>query len=157
MVNLTEQDTESTGSDTLYPTSIFDNTREYLNTYLREANECYENGLYNSCLLILEIITETLISDLYKSRNLQEKITTARGGYFRFSELVSYVTNEPSWKLPSNLEVSLLTLKSYTDSRTQNSELRAGKTDVDSIKEDVNIIFSEFVKLIDYPNFKSYA
>lgn len=145
---------EIIGSDVLYPLSIFDNTRGYLIDFSKEASECYEQGLYNSCLLMLRKITETLIVDLYESRSLQSKITNPKGDYFQLNMLIGCVTSETTWKLSKTPKTHLPKLKLYADSSAHSRRFRARKTDVDGIKEDIRIIFEEIVTLIDYSNFK---
>ena len=145
---------EILGSDSLYPLSIFDNSRDYLQTFSREASVCYDHGLYNSCLLTLRKIMETLLIDLYESKKLQSKITNSKGGYHQLQALINHAISEPAWKFTKTTREHLPRLKLYADSSAHSKRFNARKQDIDKMKEDNRIIFEELISHIDYRNFK---
>lgn len=145
---------EIRGSNSLYSLSIFDNTKPYLVAFSKEASSCYDLGFYNSCLLMLRKIMETLIIELYESKNLEAKIKTSGGDYYQLKALISAVTAEPSWKLSKTTRENLPKLKLYADSSAHSRRFNAKKDDVDGLKDNVRIIFEELVHLIDYSTYK---
>jgi len=137
-------------SNSLFPLSIFDNTRGYLIDYSKEASICYDYGLFTSCLFMLRKITETLIIELYESKNIQSNIKNARGDYFQLSDLIAAVTNEPTWKLTKITKENLPKIKLFADSSVHSKRFSAKQPDIDGLKTNVRITFEELISHIDY-------
>lgn len=139
-------------SNSLFPLSIFDNTKDYLIDYSREASICYDYGLFTSCLFMLRKITETLIIELYESNNIQSKIKNTKGDYLQLSDLIKAVTNETSWKLTKIVKENLPRIKLLADSSVHSKRFSARQSDIDGIKTNVRIAFEELISHIDYKN-----
>lgn len=139
-------------TNSLFPQSIFLNTRGYLSDFGKEACSSYDFGLYNSCLFMLRKITETLIIELYESKGIQSKIRNANGDNLQLSELIKKVTNEPTWKLTKIVKENLPKIKLLADSSIHSKRFSAKKPDIDNIKTNVRITFEELVSIIDYKN-----
>lgn len=142
-------------SNSLFPISIFNNTRGYLVEYSTEASCCYDYGLYNSCLFLIRKITETLIIELYESKGLHSKIRNTNNDYFQLSELIKAVTNEPTWKLSKIVKENLPKIKLLADSSVHSKRFSAKKPDIDDLKTNTRITFEEFINLIDYQKWNS--
>jgi hypothetical protein len=137
-------------SNSLFPLSIFDNTRRYLSDFSKEASVCYDFGLYTSCLFMLRKITETLIIELYESKGIESKIKNNKGDYFQLSDLIASATNEPSWKLTKIVKENLPKIKLLADSSVHSKRFSAKLPDIDGIKTNVRIAFEELISHIDY-------
>lgn len=137
-------------SNSLYPLSIFENTRGYLFQFAKEASSCYDLGLYNSCLFMIRKITETLIIELYESKGIQAKIKNGNGDYFQLSDLIKSVTNEPTWKLTKIVKENLPKIKLLADSSVHSKRFSAKKPDIDDFKTNVRITLEELISHIDY-------
>jgi len=142
-------------SNSLFPQSIFENTRSYLVVYAREASCCYDIGLYNPCLFVLRKITETLIIELFESKRIENKIKNGNGDYFQLSDLIRSVTNEPSWKLTKIVKENLSKIKLLADSSVHSKRFSAHKSDIDEIKTNVRIAFEELISHINYIKWNS--
>ncbi len=142
-------------SNSLFPQSIFYNTRGYLVEFAKEACTCYDFGLYNSCLFMLRKITETLIIELYESKNIQVKIKNSNSDYFQLSELIKSVTNETSWKLTKIVKENLPKIKLLADSSVHSKRFSAKKPDIDEMKTNIRITFEELISHIDYIKWNS--
>lgn len=142
-------------SDSIFPQTIFENTRGYLTEFAKETSCCYDSGLYNSCLFMLRKITETLIIELYESKGIQSKITNNNGDYFQLSELIKSVTTEHSWKLTKLVKQNLPKIKLLADSSVHSKRFSAKKTDITNFKTDIRITFEELVSHIDYKEWNS--
>ncbi len=153
--NEVDKPVEVKPSNSLFPQSIFQNTRGYLIEFANEASSCYDLGLYNSCLFMLRKITETLIIELYESKSLQSKIKNGNGDYFQLSELVKSAINEPTWKLTKIVKESLPKIKLLADSSVHSKRFSAKKPDIDDIKTNVRIVFEEIISHIDYNTWNS--
>lgn len=141
---------ELKSSNSLFPQSIFDNTRSYLVEYAKEASCCYDMGLYNSCLFMLRKIAETLIIELFESKNFQAKIKNSNGDFFQLSELIKAIISEPSWKLTKIVKENLPKIKLLADSSVHSKRFSARKPDIDEIKTNTRITFEEIISHIDY-------
>lgn len=145
-----EKPLELKPSNSLYPISIFDFTRGYLTEFAKEASSCYDFGLFNSCLIMLRKITETLIIELYESKGLQSKIKNAKQDYFQLSDLINSVINEPTWKLTKIVKENLPKIKLLADSSVHSKRFSAKRPDIDSLKTNLRITFEELISHIDY-------
>lgn len=137
-------------SNSLFPQSIFHNTRGYLIAFAKEASSCYDLGLYNSCLFMLRKITEILIIELYESKGIHSNVKNSNGDYFQLSDLIKSVTNEPLWKLSKIVKENLPKIKLLADSSVHSKRFSAKKSDIDEIKTNVRITFEELISHIDY-------
>jgi len=146
-----EKPIELRPSNSLFPLSIFDNTRGYLVAFANEASCCYDLGLYNSCLFMIRKISETLIIELYESKAIHAKIRNANNDYFQLSDLIKAVTNESSWKLSKIVKENLPKIKLLADSSVHSKRFSAKKPDIEEMKTNIRIIFEELITLIDYP------
>lgn len=153
--NEVDRPVELSPSNSLFPQSIFQNTRGYLIEFAKEASNCYDLGLYNSCLFMLRKITETLIIELFESKSIQSKIKNANGDYFQLSELVKSVINEPSWKLTKIVKENLPKIKLLADSSVHSKRFSAKKPDIEDIKTNMRITFEELISHIDYNTWNS--
>lgn len=139
-------------SDSLFPQLLFDKTRGYLIEFAKESSCCYDFGFYNSCLFMLRKITETLIIELFESKNIESKIRNGNGDYFQLSELIKSVTNEPTWKLTKIVKENLPKIKLLADSSVHSKRFSAKKPDIDNLKTNTRITFEELISHIDYEN-----
>lgn len=137
-------------SNTLFPLTIFDNTRGYLLDFAKEASCCYDFGLFSSCLFMIRKITETLIIELYESKSIQAKIKNPKGDYLQLSDLIAAVTNEPTWKLTKIVKENLPKIKLLADSSVHSKRFSAKQPDIDGLKTNVRITFEELISHIDY-------
>lgn len=147
--------TELKPSNSLFPISIFNNTRGYLLEYATEASCCYDYGLYNSCLFLIRKITETLIIELYESKGIHSTIRNTNNDYFQLSDLIKSVTNEPTWKLSKIVKENLPKIKLLADSSVHSKRFSAKKPDIEELKTNTRITFEELINLIDYPKWNS--
>lgn len=138
-------------SNSLFPQSIFYNTRKYLVEFAKEASSCYDLGLYNSCLFVLRKITETLIIELYESKKIEAKIININGDYFQLNDLIKFVTNEPTWKLTKIVKGNLPKIKLLADSSIHSKRFSAKKPDIEDLKTNIRIVFEELISHVDYP------
>lgn len=137
-------------SNSLFPLSIFENTRGYLVEFSKEASCCYDYGLFTSCLFMLRKITETLIIELYESKGVQSKIKNSNDNYLQLSDLIALAVNEPSWKLTKIVKENLPKIKLLADSSVHSKRFSAKKPDIDGIKINIRIVFQELISHIDY-------
>jgi len=142
-------------TNSLFPLSIFNNTRSYLSDFSNEASICYDLSLYTSCLFMLRKITETLIIELYESKGIENKIKNNKGDYLQLSDLIASVTNEPTWKLTKIVKDNLPKIKLLADSSVHSKRFSAKRPDIDGIKTYVRIVFEELISHIDYAKWNS--
>jgi len=138
-------------SNNLFTLEIFENTRGYIVKSAEEASACYDYALYNSCLVMIRKLVETLIIELFESKNIADKIKKD-GHYLYLSDLIDRLQNETSWTLSRNAKKGLPEIKKYGDLSAHNPRFDAKKADIDKFKSDLRIVLQELIHLIDYPN-----
>jgi hypothetical protein len=141
-------------ANNLYPLSIFDCTRGYLIAFAREAANCYDSRLYNSCFFMIRKMTEVLIIDIYEKHQIEDKIKNSNGNYLMLSELLNKLTSEKTWTLSKLAKQEIPKIKKMADSSVHNKLFSAKKQDIDNIKTDLRIILQELINMVDYSNWK---
>lgn len=126
------------------------NTRGYIEKNLYQINMCYEVGLYDSCLVMIRKLIETLIIETFEKYSLESLIKGKDGHFLFLGELLPIFINEKKWNLSRNAKESLPSIKKYGDLSAHNRRFTAAKHDLDNIREDLRIIIEEIVGLIDY-------
>jgi len=76
-------------SDDLFPIEILSDTRGYLENVAKQAILCYQNGLFDACLVMLRKLVEALIIESFESHKIEAKIKGGDGFYFYLNDLIS--------------------------------------------------------------------
>ncbi|OJV52812.1 MAG: hypothetical protein BGO31_03380 [Bacteroidetes bacterium 43-16] len=142
---------EAPPTDSLYPQSIFAKAPTYLIAFSKEASNCYDYGLYNSCLFMLRKITEILLIELFESKRIEDKIKTPKGDYFQLAELIKASVSESSWKFSKIVKENLPNIKLLADSSVHSKRFSAKRADIDPMKTNIRITFEEILTIINYP------
>ena len=68
----------------LFPISLLENTRGYLEKIAAQACICYDLGLYDASLVMTRKLIETLIIECYEKYGIESRIKGHDGHYFFF-------------------------------------------------------------------------
>ncbi len=134
----------------LFPEELFSNTRGYLIKVAEQATLCYEYQAFDACLVLIRKLVETLIIELFEKHNIEGEIKGNDGYFYSFSDLISRLLSNPKWNISRNTTLSLPRIKKFGDLSAHNRRFIAKQNDIDSIKDDIRIVFQELLLLIDY-------
>lgn len=138
----------------LYPQVLLQNTRGYLMKIGDQASICYDIGLFDSSLVMIRKLLETLIIECFERYGIEQKIKGRDNHYFFLSDLIDKFLAENKWSINRNTSRSLPKIKALGDLSAHNRKFSAKKPDIDKIKDDLRIVIEDLIHTIDYPNWK---
>lgn len=136
----------------LYPQVLLENTRGYLVKIGNQASICYDIGLFDSSLVMVRKLLETLIIECFERHGIEEKIRGRDNHYFFLSDLIDKFLLENKWSINRNTSKSLPKIKALGDLSAHNRKFSAKKSDIEKVKDDLRIIIEDLIHTIDYPN-----
>lgn len=143
------QISESTLTDDFFPFALIEDTRGYLVNVGKQAILCYQNGLFDACLVMTRKLLETLIIECFEKHDLVEEIKNSEGNYFYLSDLISQLLKQSKWTVGRNTQQSLPRIKKFADLSAHNRRFNAKRTDIDSMKDDLRIVIEELIHIAE--------
>lgn len=134
----------------LFPIELLANTRGYLENVAKQAILCYQNGLFDACLVMLRKLIEALIIECFEAHKVEAKIKGGDGFYYYLSDLIGLLLSETSWTITRNSQQAFPRIKKFADLSAHNRRFNAKKPDIDQIKDDVRIVIEELVHIAGF-------
>mgnify|MGYP007111630026 CR=1 FL=1 len=145
---------EPNPSHNLFPISLLDNTRGYLQKVGKQAIICYDVQQFDASFVMIRKLFEILIIECFEKYKLTNNIKDKNGDFFYLSDLISKLVSEPTWNITRNTRQAMPRIKKFADLSAHNRRFIATKDDIDSIKDDLRVTIEELLHLIDYRNWK---
>jgi len=140
-------------SNSLFPIELFDNTRGYLKSTARQAILCYDNQMYDACLVMIRRLIETLIIEIFELHRIQDRIKDKKGYYMFCGDLIDELMAEHDlWTIGRNTVSSLPLIKSLGDQCAHNRRFNAKRSDIDEIKIGLRTALEELIHIADFEN-----
>lgn len=137
-------DLQNTGS--LFPLTILESTnRAYLVSIGRQMNNCYAEGWYDACAVMMRRLVENSIIEAYEGRGISDKIKDKNGNYLQLSELVKRSLAETTWHLERNTKTYLPQLRNVGHQSAHGRFFNAKKEDIDKIQHGCRSVIEEFL------------
>lgn len=128
--------------------SIFKNTRGYIEKVVTQINGAYEQGWYDCCAVMIRRLLETLIVEAYEKYGIANNIKNPTTNDFYFlGDLIQIALSEPSWNLSRNTKQSMPKLKNIGDLSAHSRRYNAHRPDIDKIIQDLRIVSQELLYL----------
>jgi hypothetical protein len=134
----------------LFPIEILANTRGYLENVAKQAILCYQNGLFDACLVMLRKLIEALVIECFEAHKVEAKIKGADGFYYYLNDLIGLLLSETTWTITRNSKQAFPRIKKFADLSAHNRRFNAKKPDIDQIKDDVRIVIEELVHIAGF-------
>lgn len=144
---------EKSPTNDLIDLVFFDNTRGYLKGIFSEANRCYDEKLFTSCLVMIRKGLEVLIIDLYEKRKMRNMILNKNKEYLFLSDLIDVITNDSTIKISRSSSSAFPYWKKYGDMAAHGKNIFK-KSDIDKGAENLKSMVRELLTNIDYSNWK---
>lgn len=129
------------------PTSLFKNTRGYLEKIVNQINGCYEKGWFDGCAVMIRRLVETLIIECFEEHGIADSIKGQNGDFLFLRDLITATLSESSWNLGRNTRQSLPKLKDIGDKSAHSRRYTARRWDIDKILNDIRIVAEELIYL----------
>lgn len=137
-------------TEELFPIEILDNTRGYFENVAKQAILCYQNGMYDACLVMIRKLMEALIIECFEAYKIEAKIKGGDGYYFYLNDLIGLLLAETSWSITRNSQQAFPKIKKFADLSAHNRRFNAKKQDIEQIKDDVRVAIEELVHLAGF-------
>lgn len=125
---------------------LFRGTRGYIERIVHQVNGCYQNGWYDSCLVMLRRLLEMLIIEAFEESQIESKIKHSQTGEFLYlSQLISKALAETSWNLTRNTRRALPKLKDLGDKSAHSRRFNAIRSDIDRVLPEIRVAVQEFL------------
>lgn len=143
---------EINASNELIDLEIFSHSRGYIEKIAEQMNACYDNALYDGCLVLMRKLIETLIIECFERYGARDEIQGANGNYFYFSDLIVQMEKSTKWSTSRNFNENISIIKNLGDLSAHNRRFLAKKTDIDPKKMSLRQICQELILTIDFPS-----
>ncbi len=134
-------------NDEYFPFELVENTRGYIESVAKQAILCYQNGLYDGCLVMTRKLIETLIIECFEKHEIAEEIKNSEGNFYYLSDLISKLLKQTKWTIGRNSQQSLPRIKKFADLSAHNRRFNAKKSDLVRVKDDIRIVLEELVHI----------
>jgi hypothetical protein len=141
---------KDTLTEDLFPIEILSDTRGYLENVAKQAILCYQNGLFDACLVMLRKLIEALIIESFEAHKIEAKIKGGDGFYFYLNDLIGVLLSETTWTITRNSQQAFPRIKKFADLSAHNRRFNAKKPDIDQIKDDLRIVIEELVHIAGF-------
>ncbi|WP_420398686.1 hypothetical protein [Flagellimonas sp.] len=137
-------------SNNLFPLTLFENTRGYLEKVAEQAIICYDSGVYDASLVMIRKALETLIIEVFEKYGISDDIKDADGNFFMLGTLIDRFQSRTEWNLGREVKKALPKIKALGDRSAHNRRFVAKKPDIDAVKTELRLVFEELVHLADF-------
>ena len=146
---LETQLSETKLAEEFFSFELIEDTRGYLENVGKQAILCYQNGLFDGCLVMTRKLLETLIIECFEKHELAVEIKNSEGNFYYLSDLIAKLLKQQKWSVGRNSQQSLPRIKKFADLSAHNRRFNAKKVDLDSIKDDLRIVIEELIHIAE--------
>lgn len=68
--------------DIIFPKSLYENTRGYIESLAKQINASYENNIFDGCAVLMRRLLEILLIHTYEKYGVENEIKDGNGNYF---------------------------------------------------------------------------
>ena len=132
-------------TNTVLPRELFDGTRGYLQAVVRQLNISYDYGLYDCCAVMCRRLLETLLIEVYESKERATEIKGSDGNFLMFSPLLLHFDKDATLHPSRNASKGLRDFKLLGDLSAHNRRFNARKDDIDRIRDGLRVATGELL------------
>jgi hypothetical protein len=134
-------------NEPVLPTSLFKDTRGYIEKIVVQVNRTYEHTCYDACAVMIRRLIEVLIIEAFEHHGLAANIQSSGGDFLYLQDLISATLSESSWNLGRNAKAGLRRLKTIGDQSAHSRRYNARRTYVDEVVIDLRTVAEELLYL----------
>jgi len=108
-VSSTSEDVIS--EDTVLPTSVYENTRGFVESLARQINASYEYNIFDGCAVLMRRLLEILLILSYEHHSNDQLIKLPGGSYKLLDQIISDAKQNASLKLTKDTKATLDTFR----------------------------------------------
>lgn len=93
--------------DTILPSSLYQNTRGFIESLSKQINASYEYNLFDGCAVLMRRLMEVLLILTYENLNIESAIKDGNGSYCMLEKIISDAKTNAAIKLSRNAKEAL--------------------------------------------------
>lgn len=137
-------------TDELLSIDILETAPFYIKSMAKQMLQCNECALYDSALVMMRKMAETLIIECFERYGIEDEIKDNNGNFYYLSDLIPKFTASKKWNVSRNLEGYIKKVKKYGDLSAHNRRFLAKKSDMSDFKFELRQVVQEIILIIDY-------
>jgi hypothetical protein len=98
--------------DTVLPTSVYEETRGFIESLARQINASYEYNIFDGCAVLMRRLVEILLILSYEHHSIDNLIKLPDGSYKSLDQVISDAKQNGSLKLTKDTKATLETFRS---------------------------------------------
>lgn len=134
-------------SNAVLPSSLFHDSRGYIEKVVAQLNASYEAGLYDCCAVMCRRLAETLLIEAYEAQGKATKLKGSDGHYMVFSGLLAVVESDNCIGISRNALRGLKDFKKLGDLSAHNRRYNAIHDDIDRVRDGLRVASEELLKI----------
>lgn len=134
-------------TEQVLPLSVIKGTKSYLEKIVTQGNGCYEHQWFDACSVMIRRFVETLIVELFESRQKATDIKDANGDFMMLNKLIDRTLAETTWNLSRETKRTLPLVKTLGDRSAHNRRYLATKQDVDNVVPGLRVLADDLLHL----------
>lgn len=135
-------------SDSVVPREQFKDRRTTWQELVAEINGCYDHGFYDGAAVLARRLIEALIVEAFKAKGAEAAIKKG-DGYMLLEDLVGVLSSGHHIKLSRSSRPGLEPIRALGNTAAHSPHHITKKADVDNISNQVRILVSELLNIID--------
>lgn len=104
---VTKKSEEIMFGDSILPSSLFLNTRGFIESLAKQVNACYENNLFDSCAVMMRRLLEVCLILSYEKLGIESDIKDGNGDYKQLNVIVANAKGNSTLSLSRNTKACL--------------------------------------------------
>jgi hypothetical protein len=134
--------------DGIFPLTLLEQTgRGYLIIIGRQINDCFMNGFYDACAVMMRRLLEISIIDAFEAKGVANKIRDTNGNYFQLTDLVTAALSELSFTLSRNTKRALPRLRDNGHLSAHGRSYFAQRADLERVQPDFRVATEELLRV----------
>jgi len=134
-------------SDSVLPSELFAQTRNYIERVVEQINQSYDLQLWDCTAVMCRRLLETLVIETYEKAGRADEIKSVDGNFLMLNGLIQRLENDPNFHLGRNASKGLRDFKQLGDLSAHNRRFNARQNDIDRVRDGLRIAAEELLHL----------
>ena len=134
------------------PNAITKGTRVYIERVSQQINGCYENGWYDACSVMMRKLLETVIIEVFESKNISQELKNNDGDFLFLKDLIDITLKHTEFNLGRNVKKGLPKLKDVGDKAAHGRRYTTQRLYIDELKNEFRDTIQELLILAKLSN-----
>lgn len=130
---MSEKSEEIETTDTILPTSLYENTRGYVESLSKQINASYEYNIFDGCAVLMRRLLEICLIHSYEHQGIDSEIRDSQGNYRMLSEVVSNAIGNTKLSLSRETKSCLQNFRAIGNFSAHKIYYNARKTDIQKV------------------------